>query len=282
MLESSLPIGTLQCDESSLKLLAKKVLVVIPARFGSTRFEGKPLAVIAGKPMIQHVVERVAESLFSEATVVVATDDQRIATVVESFGGVVQLTSAHHPSGSDRVWEVAQYYPHLPYVLNLQGDEPFIKPAALNALLEQLAQFVLTNQPAPDILTLVTPLAHTVQDLQTALANPNCVKAVRAISGQVLYFSRAGIPFVRDDEPFSTIAGVQQSFFRHLGVYLYSHSALQRFVCLPPSPLEQLEKLEQLRAMEAGFRIFAAVVPEAPVGVDTPEDLERLRLQVVL
>jgi 3-deoxy-manno-octulosonate cytidylyltransferase (CMP-KDO synthetase) len=280
MLTSPVPIGTLQCDETSLKLLAQKVLVVIPARFGSTRFEGKPLALIAGKPMIQHVVERVAESLFAQATVVVATDDPRIATVVEAFGGAVQLTDANHPSGSDRVWEVAKQYPQLPYVLNLQGDEPFIKPTALNAILEQLAQFVLTNQPAPDILTLVTPLAHTVADLQEALANPNCVKAVRAISGQVLYFSRAAIPFVRDDVAFDSFHTVQQSFFRHLGLYLYSHSALQRFVCLPPSPLEQLEKLEQLRAMEAGFRIFAAVVPEAPVGVDTPEDLQRLLLQV--
>jgi 3-deoxy-manno-octulosonate cytidylyltransferase (CMP-KDO synthetase) len=261
-----------------LKTLAQQILVVIPARFGSTRFEGKPLARIGNKPMIQHVVDRVAESLFSESTVVVATDDERIATTVRAFGRTVQLTDANHPSGSDRVWEVAENYPRLPYVLNIQGDEPFIKPTALNAILEQLASFVLTNEltVTPDILTLVTPLGDSIEGIQTELANPNCVKAVRAISGQILYFSRAGIPYVRDGFTSTDEGLVKQSFFRHLGLYLYSRSALERFVALPPSPLELLEKLEQLRAMEAGFRVFAAIVPEAPIGVDTPEDLAKL------
>jgi 3-deoxy-manno-octulosonate cytidylyltransferase (CMP-KDO synthetase) len=264
-------------DETQLKRLAQKVLVVIPARFGSTRFEGKPLALINNKPMIQHVVDRVAESLFAQSTVVVATDDERIATVVRAFGGTVQLTDAAHPSGSDRVWEVAKNYPHLPYVLNIQGDEPFIKPTALNAILEQLASFtVVSQQPSPDILTLVTPLSETITGIKTELGNPNCVKAVRANSGQVLYFSRAGIPFAREGFASADSTLVKQSFFRHLGLYLYSRSALERFVSLPPSPLELLEKLEQLRAMEAGFRVFAALVPDAPIGVDTPEDLAKL------
>ncbi|MCX5921354.1 MAG: 3-deoxy-manno-octulosonate cytidylyltransferase [Candidatus Melainabacteria bacterium] len=265
-------------DEAQLTALAQQVLVVIPARYGSTRFEGKPLALIGEKPMIQHVVERVGESLFAQSTVVVATDDERIAQVVRAFGGTVQLTDANHLSGSDRVWEVAKNYPHLPYVLNIQGDEPFIKPTALNAVLDQLASFVFADVATvnPDILTLVTPLADSIEGIQIELANPNCVKAVRAVSGQVLYFSRAGVPFVRDGFASADAGLVGQSFFRHLGVYLYSRSALERFVSLPPSPLELLEKLEQLRAMEAGFQLFAAVVPEAPIGVDTPEDLARL------
>ena len=268
---------TMTDDEAvQLKALAKQVLVVIPARYGSSRFEGKPLALIGGKPMIQHVVERVAESIFAESTVVVATDDARIAQVVTGFGGTVQLTSTEHPSGSDRVWEVAKNYPHLPYVLNIQGDEPFIKPTALNAVLKQLATFVLTHQPTPDILTLVTPLGESIEGIESELANPHCVKAVRADSGQVLYFSRAGIPFVREGLTVAEKPLVMQSFFRHLGLYLYNRSALERFVALPPSPLEWLEKLEQLRAMEAGFRVFAAIVPEAPIGVDTPEDLAQL------
>ena len=185
-------------DENLLKQLAQQVLVVIPARYGSTRFEGKPLALIGGKPMIQHVVERVAESLFAQSAVVVATDDERIASVVQGFGGVVQFTNPNHPSGSDRVWEVAKNYPQLPYVLNIQGDEPFIKPTALNAVLNQLASFVEANQSTPDILTLVTPLANSIEGIQTELANPNCVKAVRAISGQVLYFSRAWLQYCKN------------------------------------------------------------------------------------
>ncbi len=237
-----------------------RVLAVIPARYASTRFPGKPLVDIQGKPMIQHVWERV-RAVSAIERVIVATDDERIAQTVRAFGAEVVMTSPDHPSGTDRIWEVAQNLAEFDWVLNVQGDEPFINPHHLQAAIDGAAQ-----NPGADILTLVTPI-HTVEDWQ----EPNLVKAVLTAHGQALYFSRAPVPYHRD-APESP-----QSAYRHIGIYLYRRAALERFTHLPPSPLEQLEKLEQLRALEAGMMIYAAEVPEAPVGVDTPADLIRIR-----
>jgi 3-deoxy-manno-octulosonate cytidylyltransferase (CMP-KDO synthetase) len=237
------------------------VLAVIPARYGSTRFPGKPLAAILGKPMIQHVWERVSQTS-GIARAIIATDDTRICDVAEQFGAEVCMTSPDHPSGTDRLWEVVQQFPEadFPWLLNVQGDEPFIEPAHLQAALAGRA-----SHPKADILTLVTPLVDA-----TSWHDPNLVKAVLSGRSQALYFSRAAVPYHRDcpERP--------ENAFRHLGLYLYRRSALETFVALPVSPLEALEKLEQLRALEAGLSIFAVVVDKAPLGVDTPHDLLRL------
>ena len=240
-----------------------KVLAVIPARYASTRFPGKPLVDIQGKPMIQHVWERV-RGVPAIERVLIATDDPRIVQAAQGFGAEVMMTSPAHLSGTDRMWEVAQTLPEFEWVLNVQGDEPFINPAHLQAALDGIQRF-----PAADIITLVTPI-HTVHDWQ----EPNLVKAVLTAQGQALYFSRAPVPFHRDAP--EDASALPQGAYRHIGIYLYRRTALDRFTQLPPSPLEQLEKLEQLRALEAGMTIYAAVVSEAPVGVDTPADLIRI------
>lgn len=236
-------------------------MAVIPARYASTRFPGKPLATILGKPMIQHVWERVSQTS-GIARTIIATDDTRIRDVAEQFGAEVCLTSPDHPSGTDRLWEVTQKFhtADFPWLLNVQGDEPFIEPAHLQAALAGR-----TVHPKADILTLVTPLA----DLPS-WRDPNIVKAVLSGHSQALYFSRASVPYNRDcpEQP--------ENVFRHLGLYLYRRSALEKFVSLPVSPLEALEKLEQLRAIEAGLSIYAMIVDKAPLGVDTPDDLLRL------
>jgi 3-deoxy-manno-octulosonate cytidylyltransferase (CMP-KDO synthetase) len=238
-----------------------KILAVIPARYASTRFPGKPLVMIAGKSMIQHVWERVS-SLSLLDHVVVATDDDRIESACRSFGADVQMTSPEHPSGTDRVWEVAKKTPQYDWVLNVQGDEPQINIDDLAKML-QLAQ----SGVEAEIITLVSPIESA-----SDFADSNIVKAVLAHQGQALYFSRAGIPFNRDEQ-----ALAWKTAFRHIGVYLYRRTALEAMTKLSPSPLEMLEKLEQLRALEAGMTIMAVVVPKAPVGIDTPADLERFK-----
>ncbi len=243
---------------------APHILAVIPARYASTRFPGKPLVEIQGKPMIQHVWERV-RAVPGIAACVIATDDSRIEAAARGFGAEVRMTSPDHPSGTDRMWEVAQALPQYDWVLNVQGDEPFLNPAHVQAVIEAIAQ-----RPHAEILTLVCPMIRAAD-----WHDPNLVKAVLAESGQALYFSRAAVPYHRDapQEP----AGV----YRHIGLYLYRREALQRFTALPASPLEQLERLEQLRALEAGMRIEAVVVSGAPIGVDTPADLARLNAEAV-
>jgi 3-deoxy-manno-octulosonate cytidylyltransferase (CMP-KDO synthetase) len=236
-----------------------KVLAVIPARYASTRFPGKPLVEIQGKPMIQHVWERVRQ-VVGVSLAIIATDDTRIQQVGEAFGAKVLLTSPEHPSGTDRVWEVAQAYPDYDWVLNVQGDEPFINPEHLRAALEGVQHF-----PEAQIVTLVTPLTTLA-----AWQDPNLVKAVLTAEGRALYFSRAPVPYHRDEPT------LPAHVFRHIGIYLYRRDALARFTQLPPSPLEQLEKLEQLRALESGMLLYAVTVSEAPIGVDTPEDLLRI------
>jgi 3-deoxy-manno-octulosonate cytidylyltransferase (CMP-KDO synthetase) len=236
------------------------VLAVIPARYASTRFPGKPLVDIQGKPMIQHVWERIRQ-VAAIQRVVVATDDARIQQAAEGFGAEVCLTSSEHPSGTDRAWEVASGLPEYDWVLNVQGDEPFINPAHLEA-----AIVAISEHPEADIITLVTPLTDV-----EAWHDPNIVKAVLAQNGRALYFSRSPVPFHRDEPE------VPAQVFRHIGLYLYRRSTLEQFTQLPPSTLECIEKLEQLRALEADMKLFGVLVSEAPIGVDTPQDLLRFK-----
>ena len=242
--------------------------VVIPARFASTRLPGKALIPIGGKPMIQWVHERAGTSGAKE--VLIATDDARIAEAGRAFGAVVEMTSASHQSGTDRIAEVARArgWRERDVVVNVQGDEPLMPPA----LIDQVAGLLLANGEA-EMATLASPLAR-LEDL----FDPNVVKVVADASGRALYFSRAPIPWNRD----SATAGLasQRSFAgarRHIGIYAYRVSALLRLAALAPTPLEQTEKLEQLRALENGIEIRVADAVELPgPDVNTPEDLERV------
>jgi 3-deoxy-manno-octulosonate cytidylyltransferase (CMP-KDO synthetase) len=232
--------------------------VVIPARYASTRFPGKPLADLGGKPMVVRVCERAAQS--GAAAVHVATDDERIASAVRSHGHSALMTRADHASGTDRLAEAASQLKLSDHqiVVNLQGDEPLMAPALIGqvaALLEQKDAVVSTA-------------CHAIHD-PVALANPNVVKVVLDAEGYALYFSRAQIPHPRE-------AG--GAWYRHAGIYGYRVGFLKRFSSLPPAPLEKTEALEQLRVLWHGFRIAVAVSEtEIPPGVDTPQDLEAVR-----
>jgi 3-deoxy-manno-octulosonate cytidylyltransferase (CMP-KDO synthetase) len=257
-----------------------RVLTVVPARYGSSRFPGKPLADIHGVPMVQQVVERIKESRLAESTYCVATDDTRIQEALAPFYTDSKMTDPNHPSGSDRIWEALSAYNMDDYdwVINIQGDEPFMSPGHLDTLIAAME----THQGNADIVTLVTPYfpqnepATSVEEAQRRLSNPNMVKALYTSSGKVLYFSRLPIPCVRDGLELDHCAYDAGIYFRHLGVYAYKVSALKQFVESPAAKIEDLEKLEQLRALSLGMNIYAGVVSSAPVGVDTPEDLERL------
>lgn len=243
--------------------------VVIPARYASTRLPGKPLLDIAGKPMVQHVYERACQSGAEE--VVIATDDQRIADVARGFGAQVVLTRGDHPSGTDRLQEVAHQmgWPDEDIVVNVQGDEPLIPPSVIDQVARNLDEV-----SAAGIATLAEPILEAAQ-----LFNPNVVKVVRDHLGLALYFSRAPMPWARDDfaRTRETLPAVPQ-FFRHLGIYAYRVKFLHAYVNWPACALEQLESLEQLRALYNGVRIHVDVAEcELPPGVDTPEDLERVR-----
>ncbi|MFN7311290.1 MAG: 3-deoxy-manno-octulosonate cytidylyltransferase [Vampirovibrionales bacterium] len=261
----------------------KRVVTIIPARYGSTRFPGKPLALIDGIPMVQQVVKRVKESRLAEGSYVVATDDPRIQDALIPFETATVMTRTDHASGSDRIWEafqaISQDTPDAyDWIINLQGDEPFISPEHLDTLLHAMQ----THADDADIVTLVTPYfssdAPQTQDEANALLdNTNRVKALYTPSGKVLYFSRLPIPFLRNGlevaehcQPDST------TYFRHIGVYAYKVKALERFVEAGEDALERAEQLEQLRALALGMSLYAGLVPSAPVGVDTPEDLANL------
>jgi 3-deoxy-manno-octulosonate cytidylyltransferase (CMP-KDO synthetase) len=239
--------------------MADDVLILIPARMASTRLPGKPLADIAGLPMIVQVLRRAEAARLG--SVVVACDDEIIATAVEKAGGRAIMTRADHPSGSDRIFEalgVVDPKGRVRIVINVQGDLPTIAPADIAAALVPL------NDPAVDIATLAAEIHKTEER-----TNPNVVKVVGTpvVPGRLraLYFTRATAP--AGDGP----------LYHHIGLYAYRRAALERFVKLPPSPLEQREKLEQLRAVEAGMRIDVAIVETVPLGVDTPQDLETAR-----
>ena len=196
--------------------------------------------------------------------VIVATDDDRIATAVTRFGGTVMMTDPNHPSGTDRVWEVANQFADAEWILNIQGDEPQLKAEHLAPLIEAMA-----SHPA-DVWTLVTPLTHDPAD-------PNRVKVARASNGKALYFSRAAIPYPRND----TVQHKTQAphFWHHIGVYLYTRKALQAWVNAAPSPLEQTEQLEQLRALEMGLTLQTIAIDYQGFGIDTPADLAILAAQ---
>jgi 3-deoxy-manno-octulosonate cytidylyltransferase (CMP-KDO synthetase) len=242
--------------------MAESVLILIPARMASTRLPGKPLADIAGRPMIAHVLDRAVES--GLGPVFVATDSEQIAAAVTKAGGQAVMTRADHVSGSDRIFEaMEQVGGGADIIVNVQGDLPTIDPVEIRAALAPLAD------PAVDIATLAAEIR--VPDERT---NPNVVKVVGTPAGpgdgpfsllRALYFTRATAP--HGDGP----------LYHHIGLYAYRRAALERFVRLPASPLEQREKLEQLRALEAGMRIDVAIVAAVPLGVDTPHDLETAR-----
>jgi 3-deoxy-manno-octulosonate cytidylyltransferase (CMP-KDO synthetase) len=237
-----------------------QTIIVIPARYASTRFPGKPLADLWGKPLIQHVYERAGQAR-AAGRVVIATDDRRIAAAAEGFGAEVVMTSRDHATGTDRVAEVAAGA-EAELVVNVQGDEPLIEPEAVDAAVAPLA----ADQSIP-MGTLCCPLEEA-----EGLANPNVVKVVVDGEGFALYFSRLPIPFVRDPS-----SGVTRQ--RHIGLYVYRREFLLELASLPPTPLEQAERLEQLRALEHGHRIRVVEVARAWPGVDTPGDLERVRQQ---
>lgn len=237
-----------------------RTAIVIPARYASSRLPGKPLLRSTGKYLVQHVYERACQAK-KASQVIVATDDPRIAAAVEGFGGRVAMTRRDHPSGTDRVAEVARGL-DADVIINLQGDEPQIDPADLDRLPELLAR-----DPAAAVATLAVPISA-----REAWTNPNSVKVVCDDNGRALYFSRSPVPFVRDGAP--DFAARPPRFLQHLGLYAYRRNILLKLSTLPPGSLEGLEKLEQLRVLAHGLPIQVGVVAHAGRGVDTLEDYQ--------
>lgn len=246
-----------------------EVIALIPARYGSTRFPGKPLALLRGKPMIQHVYEQTC-SVRGLARVIVATDDDRIASVIRAVGGEVAMTRADHPTGTDRLAEVAERL-SVDIIVNVQGDLPFFPPAMVED-----AVAALTQAPSAVMSTVKTPI-YEVAEWQ----NINVVKVVTDRKGCALYFSRSPIPYERSpesrvrslesaDKERKTILG-----YRHIGLYVYRRDFLFTFTRLPRTPLEQTEQLEQLRALEWGYQITVSETERPTIEIDTPEDLRR-------
>ena len=235
-----------------------RVLAVVPVRMEASRFPGKPLADLDGRPIVQWVWEAARGcELFDE--VVVATDSRQIEAAVSGFGGEVELTRGDHSTGTDRVAEVAERHPEADVVVNVQGDQPFSTREMLSALVEPYA-----GGESPPMTTLASPLTDPAQH-----ADPNVVKVVRDASGYALYFSRSPIPFAAD----GTAAGA----LHHLGLYAFQRDALLEFPRMEPTPLEQQERLEQLRALEHGVRIKVCLVERAVIEINTPADLEEAR-----
>lgn len=241
-----------------------KILGIIPARFASSRFPGKPLADIGGKSMIQRVYEQALKAK-SLSKVVVATDDSRIFDHVIGFGGEAYMTAENHPSGTDRCFEALQKAggsSKFDYIINIQGDEPFIDPETI----EQMAKLL-------DFKTEIATAVKKISDYNT-LFDPNVVKAVLTMRKQCLYFSRQTVPYVRGHEPETWLE--HADFYKHIGLYAYRNDVLEQISHLPPSPLENTEKLEQLRWLGYGYKIYATITNYESIGVDTPEDLEKL------
>jgi 3-deoxy-manno-octulosonate cytidylyltransferase (CMP-KDO synthetase) len=239
------------------RLTESSVLAIIPARYHSTRLPGKALLDINGRPMIEHVYRRAAAAR-SISGVVVATDDERIASAVERFGGTAFMTSADHPSATDRVAELVATVP-CGLVVNVQGDEPLLDASVIDVTVD-----AMLGDGRIDIATPARPIRSD------ELANPHLVKVVTDLNGFALYFSRSPIPYGRDQSALGLARG-------HIGLYVYRRDVLLRLAQLPPAPLEQAEALEQLRALEHGIRIKVVETDYESVGVDTAEDLERVR-----
>lgn len=235
-----------------------KTAIIIPARYGSSRLEGKPLLKVAGKSVIQWVYEKAQAAKLADM-IIVATDDERIFNEVKSFGGDVEMTSVDHKCGSDRIMEVVSRHPEISYVCNLQGDEPLIEPESIDAVIRNVKE---------DNLADISTLIRVLND-EDEINNPNLVKCVVDNKGFALYFSRSKIPFERNVN--------EGDFYGHLGIYGYKRKALEMMTTLPQTPLEKTESLEQLRALENGMKIKTSVVAFVPVGIDTKEDLEKFK-----
>ena len=240
-----------------------KTLGVIPARYASTRFPGKPLVDIRGKSMIQRVYEQ-AKKTTSIKRVIVATDDKRIFDHVRTFGGEVMMTSTEHRSGTDRCAEIAAQMTDFEIVINIQGDEPFIQPQQIDLTVSPL----LKNKKAQ-----IATLAKKITDLKM-LRDPNIVKVVCNLNRQALYFSRNPIPYVRNESPENWLETGQ--FYKHIGLYAFKSSVLQEVAQLEPSSLEKLESLEQLRWLENGYQIDISFTSQETIGIDRPEDLKQI------
>jgi len=230
-----------------------KTIAVIPARMTSTRFPGKVLAKLGGKPIIQWVWERTVRSKAGQ--VLIATDSGEVVRAAEAFGAKAVMTRPDHPSGSDRIREAAQTLEY-DVIINVQGDEPFMEPQVIDSLIDAMA-----GDDSPEMATVVVPC-----DREAVAKNPNLPKVVLTADDYALYFSRSEIPFLR-------VGGTDMPLYRHWGIYAYRRATLDRFVSLPESPLEKCEKLEQLRALENGIRIKVVKTGFQSIGIDTPEDL---------
>jgi 3-deoxy-manno-octulosonate cytidylyltransferase (CMP-KDO synthetase) len=241
---------------TSKNTAGQRLAIVIPARYGSTRLPGKPLADILGKPMIQHVFERALQVLHT-TDVVIATDDSRVADAVRKFGGRFVMTSRDHPSGTDRLTEVISHIEADIYI-NLQGDEPLVRPSDISKLAEGMFA---------DAAVQVGTLCHSIEVEEDV--NPNSVKVVLANNGNAMYFSRSPIPYPRE--------GDKAQYLKHVGVYAYRRDVLASYLTLPRPMVEHAEQLEQLRLLASGIRIRAYEVEPTGPGVDTPECLERVR-----
>ncbi len=240
-----------------------RTLVAIPARWGSTRFPGKPLHFIAGKPLVQHVWERCQECKQID-DIIIATDDARIAEVASSFGAQTVLTDPNHPSGTDRIAEAAKSFPDHRVIINVQGDEPLIS----SGLIDELA-CSLRDDPSVQMITAAAPIQDAAQ-----ISDPNVVKVIFDTQGDALYFSRSPLPYQRNPDAWPRS-------YRHLGIYGFQRSFLFQFVSWPPSRLEQTESLEQLRALENGTRIRVALTNELSPGVDTPEQAAAIEKHLI-
>ena len=234
-----------------------KIIGIVPARWGSSRFPGKPLHMICGKPLIQHVWERCQETKRLDSTII-ATDDDRIAEAATGFGAEICMTASDHPSGTDRIAEVAASRPDATHVINIQGDEPLISPDLIDQLASRLAQ---------NSKILMITAANQLKELKDR-EDSNIVKVVLSRTGEALYFSRSPIPFLQlpegENHP-------PTPYFRHKGIYGFTREFLLQFVRWEPSPLELAERLEQLRALENGASIHVVITDDQSIGVDTPE-----------
>lgn len=235
-----------------------KTAIIIPARYGSSRLEGKPLLKVMGKSVIQWVYEKAKQAKLADM-VIVATDDKRIFDDVKSFGGEVEMTSVNHKCGSDRIMEVVSRHPEISYICNLQGDEPLIKPESIDSVIRNVKE-----DDKADISTLIRVLTD-----ENEINNPNLVKCVIDKNGFALYFSRSKIPYERNTG--------NATFYGHIGIYGYKRQALESMTSMAQTSLECAESLEQLRALENGMHIKTSVVDFVPVGIDTKEDLEKFR-----
>lgn len=234
-----------------------KVICVIPARYASTRLPGKPLKLIAGKPMIQHVYEQAKKAVLP-AECIVATDDRRVYEAVEAFGGKACMTREDHPNGTSRLAEVAERYPDTDVIVNVQGDEPMIPPEVIDRLAEAFAR-------EAELKMATMKVRMEEEEYQ----DPSAVKVVTDKNGYALYFSRSLMPYPRNRGEFFKI-------YKHVGIYAYTREFLLEYAAMPPTPLEQSESLEQLRVLENGYKIKVLESDFKGIGVDTQEDLERV------